>query len=71
MSRRAALGKYLKQFNLGGSRRADLDYGATSAVVIDHVLAHDPLMKEGPGEIAHRLGQQGLHVKRYGGLQCR
>ncbi|RXK34689.1 hypothetical protein M231_06111 [Tremella mesenterica] len=51
-------------FGLGGSRRADLDYGSTAAAVISHVLEHDPLLKDGPSEVAHRLGQQGIHVKR-------
>ncbi|RXK38653.1 hypothetical protein M231_04060 [Tremella mesenterica] len=62
--KRSTLGKYLKTFGLGGSRRADLDYGATAAAVISHVLEHDPLLKDGPSEVAHQLGQQGIHVKR-------
>lgn len=62
--RRTSLNKYMKEFDLGGAKKAGYTYLQAESVVVMHIMEHDPQHTDSPGRIASALGQKGIHVKR-------
>lgn len=62
--RRATLGRYLRQFNIGGSRRMAYNVEQATPLVCDHINEYDPEHKWSPTKVMDELGKRGIHVKR-------
>jgi hypothetical protein len=60
---RSKLGKYLKKFDIGTSRRNTL----SAPVQVQHVLhatAKDPAQSWGPRNVKEKLAFEGVHIAR-------
>ncbi|KAG7530696.1 hypothetical protein FFLO_04866 [Filobasidium floriforme] len=61
---RSTLNKYLKQFNLGGPKRAGFSIEQVEGVIVMHIRQHDPQNTDSPARIAAALGSRGIHIAR-------
>ncbi|KAG7562352.1 hypothetical protein FFLO_02244 [Filobasidium floriforme] len=62
--KRATLGRYLRQFNIGGSRRHNYSKDSAMPLVVNHIRENDPECKDSPTKVMKDLGRKGIHVKR-------
>jgi hypothetical protein len=58
------LGRYLRQFNIGGSRRHNYSKDSAMPLVVNHIRENDPECKDSPTKVMKDLGRKGIHVKR-------